>query len=138
MRIVILSLGLLAVGCGSNSATPSETKAPRFTQPVVVPPETRTAENGGSDPKPGRWRPNPNDPPAAVAPPPGDDVPDLRTRKTGSDWPSFLGPTGDSVSSEKGVVAWPKEGLKIVWSEAVGSGYVMPAISKGRLFLFDY
>ena len=37
--------------------------------------------------------------------------PDLRTRKTGTDWPCFLGPTGDSVSSEKGIITpWPKAG----------------------------
>jgi outer membrane protein assembly factor BamB len=141
MRIILLSLVLFAVGCGSQPVTHVEsptTKVARFTQPEVVPQSTRTSEDGGQNPKPGHWRPNPNDPDPAVAPPPSDDVPDLRTRKTGGDWPRFLGPTGDSVSSEKGITPWPKEGLKIVWSEAVGSGYVMPAISKGRLFLFDY
>src|SRR5438045_3905008 len=30
--------------------------------------------------------------------------PDLRTRKGGNDWPTFLGPTGDSISTEKGLV----------------------------------
>ena len=39
---------------------------------------------------------------------------DLRTRKTGVDWPCFLGPTGDSVSSEKGIlVPWPKKGPRL-------------------------
>jgi len=56
----------------------------------------------------------------------------------GSDWPRFLGPTGDSVSSEKGILApWPEKGLRIVWHTPVGSGYGMPTISQGRLFLFD-
>jgi hypothetical protein len=64
--------------------------------------------------------------------------PDLRTRLTGSDWPRFLGPTGDSVSTEKGIVSpWPKEGPRLVWHRRIGSGYGMPAISRGRLFLFD-
>src|SRR4051794_6173574 len=68
------------------------------------------------------------------APPPSD----LRTRNTGSDWPSFLGPTGDSVSSEKGIVTpWPKHGPRIVWHKGLGIGYGMPAISLGRLFVFD-
>jgi len=63
---------------------------------------------------------------------------DLRTRTTGSDWPCFLGPTRDSVSTEKGIITkWPKEGLKVVWTKRVGGGYAMPAISRGRLFLFD-
>jgi outer membrane protein assembly factor BamB len=65
-------------------------------------------------------------------------VTDLRTRKTGSDWPGFLGPTGNSVSPEKGILSpWPKQGLRIVWQQAVGKGYGMPAIHKGRLFQFD-
>ena len=50
--------------------------------------------------------------------------PDLRTRKTGSDWPHFLGPTGDSVSTEKGILSpWPKEGPRIVWQKKLGIGY---------------
>ena len=70
--------------------------------------------------------------------PPETPPPDLRTRKDGSDWPRFLGPTGDSISSEKGlVVPWPKKGPRIVWQCRMGAGYSMPAISLGRLFLFD-
>lgn len=64
--------------------------------------------------------------------------PDLRTRKTGNDWPRFLGPTGDSISSEKGLLSpWPKSGLRLVWHCDLGSGYAPPAISRGRLFHFD-
>src|SRR5277367_1694190 len=63
---------------------------------------------------------------------------DLGTRTAGSDWPSFLGPTANSVSSEKGILAsWPKDGLRVVWDKKVSEGYAMPAISRGRLFLFD-
>lgn len=70
--------------------------------------------------------------PAATA------VTDLRTRKTGTDWPSFLGPDGTSVSSEKGIIKpWPKQGLQLKWDYELGTGYGMPSISKGRLFLFD-
>src|SRR5262245_41830176 len=80
--------------------------------------------------------------PAAVADEPAtpafDTVPDLRTRKKGTDWPHFLGPTGDSVSSEKGIIApWSREGLRLVWQRRLGVGYGMPSISKGRLYLFD-
>jgi outer membrane protein assembly factor BamB len=64
--------------------------------------------------------------------------PDLGTRKHGVDWPRFLGPTGDSVSPEKGIIApWPKKGLRIVWQKEVGIGYGMPAVSRGRLLQFD-
>ncbi len=63
---------------------------------------------------------------------------DLRTRTDGDDWPGFLGPTGDSVSREKGILTrWPKEGPRIVWQMEVAEGYGMPSISRGRLFLFD-
>jgi outer membrane protein assembly factor BamB len=70
---------------------------------------------------------------------PADEAPpDLRTRKTGSDWPCFLGPTGDSVSSEKGILApWPAKGLRIVWQKEVGQGYATASVSRGRLFFFE-
>ncbi len=78
----------------------------------------------------------PGDAPAPGGP--GPLPPDLRTRKTGSDWPRFLGPTGDSVSTEKGLLApWPKAGPRVVWHKRLGTGYGMPTISRGRLFVFD-
>jgi outer membrane protein assembly factor BamB len=82
--------------------------------------------------------PAPADPPA-VESRPGDPLPpDLRTRKTGSDWPCFLGPTGDSISTEKGIrTPWPDAGPRVVWHKRLGTGYGMPTISRGRLFLFD-
>jgi outer membrane protein assembly factor BamB len=64
--------------------------------------------------------------------------PDLGTRKAGSDWPQFLGPTGDNVSTEKGILTpWPKDGPPLVWQMKLGSGYSAPTISRGRLFIFD-
>jgi outer membrane protein assembly factor BamB len=70
---------------------------------------------------------------------PDDPLPaDLRTRKTGSDWPRFLGPLGTSVSTEKGILApWPAGGPKLVWEKAIGEGYSAPVISRGRLYLFE-
>jgi outer membrane protein assembly factor BamB len=65
-------------------------------------------------------------------------VTDLCTRKSGEDWPRFLGPLGTGVSREKGIISpWPKEGLRIVWQKALGESYGAPSISKGRLFVFD-
>ena len=56
----------------------------------------------------------------------------------GVDWPTFLGPTQDNVSTEKGIVtAWPKEGLRKVWECELGVGYPPPTIAGGRLFHFD-
>ena len=63
---------------------------------------------------------------------------DLGTRKAGRDWPSFLGPTADSVSTEKGILTkWPEAGLRVLWHKKVGTGYGPVAVSKGRLFVFD-
>jgi outer membrane protein assembly factor BamB len=64
--------------------------------------------------------------------------PDLRVRKTGSDWPAFLGPWGTGASQEKGIVTpWSRQGLRVVWHQRTGIGYGMPSISRGRLFQFD-
>ena len=42
-------------------------------------------------------------------------------KSQGSDWPSFLGPTGDSKSSERGILTrWPEDGPPLVWQLAVG------------------
>lgn len=60
------------------------------------------------------------------------------TRRAGADWPKFLGPTGDSCSSETGITTpWPATGPPLVWHVEVSGGYAAPSISAGRLFLFD-
>jgi len=65
-------------------------------------------------------------------------VPDLRSRKTGSDWPAFLGPNGDGKSSEHLVnTDWPASGLPVVWQKELGLGYGAPSVARGRLFIFD-
>src|SRR6185436_12174497 len=59
-------------------------------------------------------------------------------KPTGSDWPCFLGPTGDSKSSERGILTkWPDTGPPLVWQLPLGTGYGMPTIKSGRLFQFD-
>jgi outer membrane protein assembly factor BamB len=64
--------------------------------------------------------------------------PDLRTRKDGSDWGPFLGPTGDGKSPEKGLLApWPAGGPRIVWQRALGTGYAAVAVERGRCFVFE-
>lgn len=68
--------------------------------------------------------------------PPGESR--LSTRKTGVDWPTFLGPTGDSKSSETGILTkWPAKGLRLVWHKPLGTSYGAPTVSGGRLFQFD-
>ena len=62
---------------------------------------------------------------------------DLGTRKFGADWESFLGKNANSFSPEKGIAPWPASGPKILWGARMAEGYSMPAISRGRAFLFD-
>lgn len=67
-----------------------------------------------------------------------EDAPDLGTRKAGADWPAFLGPNRDGVSSERGILTrWPAEGPRIVWQRALGMSFGAPSIARGRLFHFD-
>lgn len=65
-------------------------------------------------------------------------LPDLRTRKSGSDWDRFLGPTGDSKSPETSLLtSWSSAGPPVVWGKEIGTSYGAPSVSQGRLFMFD-
>jgi outer membrane protein assembly factor BamB len=118
--LLATTAGLLLAGC-SDRAVPVRTsaaaEAPR--------PRATTASIEPSDDKP------------AVPPTEKPTLADLRTRKSGSDWPGFLGPTGDSKSSETGILTDWSSGLRIVWQRKLGLSYGMPTISRGRLFQFD-
>lgn len=55
----------------------------------------------------------------------------------GADWPQFLGPQRNGVSTETGVLArWPASGLPLLWQREIGEGYASPVISAGKLILF--
>jgi outer membrane protein assembly factor BamB len=63
---------------------------------------------------------------------------DLGTRKTGADWPDFLGPKRDAECSERGILTdWSGDKLRVVWQRDLGEGYPGPVVSRGRLFQFD-
>ena len=65
-------------------------------------------------------------------------LPDLRTRKSGSDWTRFLGPTGDGKSPETWLLtSWSPAGPPVVWEKEIGTSYGAPTVSQGRLFMFD-
>ena len=52
------------------------------------------------------------------------------------DWPRFLGPSGDNISSETGLLeTWPSDGPPLVWEKPIGSGYSAPSLRGGRLVL---
>lgn len=108
MRSTIWLIALPVMGCGAPAAAPPP--AATETTTSFVSDQTEGARNG------------------AVT----------QTRKKGSDWPRFLGPTGDGISPEKGIITpWPEKGLRVVWQCAVGSGYGAPTVNEGKLFLFD-
>jgi outer membrane protein assembly factor BamB len=52
------------------------------------------------------------------------------------DWPRFLGPHANNISSETGLLdKWPTTGLPLVWEKRIGSGYGAPSVLKQRLVL---
>ncbi len=53
----------------------------------------------------------------------------------GDDWPQFLGPLRNGVSTESGLVStWPADGPKILWRTPLGVSMSGIAISNGRAF----
>ncbi len=55
------------------------------------------------------------------------------------DWPQWLGPQGDSIWRESGIIGEiPEGGLKFKWRHGVGLGYAGPAVAGGRVFVLDY
>ncbi len=55
------------------------------------------------------------------------------------DWPQWLGPMGDSVWRETGLVdRFPEGGLKPVWRVKIGGGYAGPAVADGRVYVTDF
>jgi outer membrane protein assembly factor BamB len=55
-----------------------------------------------------------------------------------SDWPQYLGPDRNAVSSEKGLLrSWPADGPKVLWTVPLGEGFGGPAISEGKVYVYD-
>jgi outer membrane protein assembly factor BamB len=53
------------------------------------------------------------------------------------DWPRFLGPHRNGISSETGfLIDWPEDGPPILWERSIGEGYGAPVVADGKLFLF--
>jgi outer membrane protein assembly factor BamB len=47
-----------------------------------------------------------------------------------ADWPHWAGPKGDCTTDEKGLLkAWPKEGPRVLWRIAVGTGSNHPSVA---------
>jgi len=55
----------------------------------------------------------------------------------GGDWPQFLGPTRDGVSTETNLAAaWPKDGPPLLWQKKIGQGFSGPVVAAGKVVLF--
>ena len=56
--------------------------------------------------------------------------------KGGPSWPRFLGPKGDNVSTEAGLLTgWPEGGPKLLWTAAgIGQGHSSVTVADGRIY----
>jgi outer membrane protein assembly factor BamB len=55
-----------------------------------------------------------------------------------ADWPQFLGPDRNGISSETNLGgAWPSEGPPVRWEKKVGQGFSGPVVAGGKLILFN-
>jgi outer membrane protein assembly factor BamB len=52
------------------------------------------------------------------------------------DWPQFLGPRANGISSETNLLEkWPTNGPPVVWQKSIGTGYSAPSVRDGLLVL---
>jgi outer membrane protein assembly factor BamB len=55
-----------------------------------------------------------------------------------SDWPQYLGPGRDAVSTETGLKrSWPANGPEVVWTFPLGEGFGGPVVSGGKVYVLD-
>jgi len=55
----------------------------------------------------------------------------------GADWPQFLGPTRNGISTETGLLqTWSQKGPPVLWEREVGEGFSGPVVAGERLILF--
>ena len=54
------------------------------------------------------------------------------------DWPQYLGPDRNSISSQDNILrSWPETGPEVLWTTEVGIGYGGPVIRDGKVYLLD-
>src|SRR5215472_15513944 len=62
----------------------------------------------------------------------------LSPRGRGADWPQWLGPDGEGVWRETGLVdRFPAGGPKVIWRAPLGPGNSGPAVAGGRVYVMD-
>jgi outer membrane protein assembly factor BamB len=54
------------------------------------------------------------------------------------DWPQYLGPNRNGVSTQKNILrTWPEKGPQVLWTIGVGIGFGGPVIKDGKVYLLD-
>ncbi len=54
------------------------------------------------------------------------------------DWPQYLGPHGNSISDQKGILrSWSQNGPEVLWTVNMGIGYGGPVVKDGKVYLLD-
>jgi outer membrane protein assembly factor BamB len=54
------------------------------------------------------------------------------------DWPQYLGPDRNSISSQKGILrSWPDKGPEVLWTVDLGIGYGGPVVRDGKVYILD-
>jgi len=54
------------------------------------------------------------------------------------DWPQYLGPERNSMSTQNGILrSWPESGPEVLWTADVGIGYGGPVVKDGKVYLLD-
>jgi outer membrane protein assembly factor BamB len=121
LALITLSLAATLLSCTNGQGAGAETKTKEFTDPAPPKPES----------------PAPLEPPAARINPAvtfHSKPKPLPAGAVSHDWPAFLGPTHNGVSTETKLLrAFPPQGLTLVWEMRKGTGYSSPAISGDRL-----
>ena len=55
-----------------------------------------------------------------------------------ADWPQYLGPDRNAVSTETGLKrSWPEDGPSVLWTFPLGEGFGGAAVSDGKVYVLD-
>ena len=55
-----------------------------------------------------------------------------------TDWPQYLGPSRNAISTETGIKrSWANDSPDVLWTFPLGAGFGGPAVSKGNVYLLD-
>ncbi|MBO7553416.1 MAG: PQQ-binding-like beta-propeller repeat protein [Bacteroidaceae bacterium] len=54
------------------------------------------------------------------------------------DWPQFMGPDRNGITSQPGLLrTWPESGPEVLWSTNLGIGFGGPVVKAGKVYLLD-